>query len=145
LYDSIDLTRPWDDPVNTVACNTKLAAYQCPASSLPGNHTAYLGCVGSDAFFHPTESRRFADIKDGTSNTLMVIEVDVAHAVPWMSPQDADLALVLSCGQEPKPNHLSGMHTALVDGAVRFVSGSLSAETRRALMTIDGGETLEDF
>jgi hypothetical protein len=143
LYKSIDLSKPWDDPVNAEACRTRIRVYQCPSVSLPANHTAYLGSVGPDAFFHPTESRRLADIQDGISNTLMVIEVDESQAVPWMSPQDADATMVLHCGHEPRPNHAHGTHFSVVDGSVYFLAPSVSAEQRRAMITIAGGEKLE--
>ena len=70
----------------------------------------------------------------------MVIEVAPEYAVPWMAPQDADEQLVLSFGSESKLAHTGGVQAALVDGSVRFLSANLSAEVRRALISIAGND-----
>jgi hypothetical protein len=33
LYKSIDLSKPWDDPVNQKAAQTPISAYRCPSAS----------------------------------------------------------------------------------------------------------------
>ena len=75
----------------------------------------------------------------------MVIEVPSDRSVPWMSPTDADESLVMSIGPESKLAHAGGMQAALCDGSVRFLQASMPAATRRALLSIAGGEKVGDF
>ncbi|MBI3861370.1 MAG: hypothetical protein HY290_05700 [Planctomycetia bacterium] len=51
--------------------------------------TTYLVPVGKDLMFRGDDKGvGFADVKDGISNTLLVVQSDEQHAVPWTSPQD---------------------------------------------------------
>ena len=145
LYDKIDLTKPWDDPANAEVFKVIIAAYSCPSEPGPTTHTTYLAVVTSNSCLRPGESARMSDIKDGTSNTLMVTEVDSEHAVHWMAPTDADESLFLAISSTSKLAHSGGVQAAFADGTVRFLNASLSAEIRRALISIDGNESLTDF
>ena len=140
LYKSIDLTKPWDDDANAEARKTSVYAYQCPSSAEQGNHTTYLAIVGPNNCFLSDEPRKLSDVTDGASQTLMVIEVDSEHAVPWMAPVDADEQLVLDLGPKSKFTHDYGFNAAFVDGHVTFLSTDLSASQRRALMSIAGND-----
>lgn len=143
LYDSIDLTRPWDDPVNARAAQASLSEYRCPSFSGPANHATYLGCLAPQGCFQLTEPRALSEITDGASETLMVLEVPADRAVPWMSPQDAEETLVLSLGPDSKFYHTGGTHAARCDGSVLFFSENISKKQLHALFTIAGGETVE--
>lgn len=145
LYATIDLSKPWDDPVNAEARTTKIYEYHCPSDAGPQDHTTYLASVGSNACFRPTEPRLFSEITDGLAETLMVIEVPSEKSVPWMSPNDADESLVLSIGAESKLVHPGGMSAALCDGRVRFISATLPAATRRALISVAGHDQVGEF
>ncbi|HEY3964713.1 MAG TPA: DUF1559 domain-containing protein [Planctomycetaceae bacterium] len=154
LYNSIDLSKPWDDPANEAAFNTHVAVFDCPSdsglrdpttSSGPRNYTTYLASVGPNACFRLTEPRLLSEITDGTPNTLMLIEVASDQAVPWMSPQDADEAMIMSIPAHPKLTHTGGTHAALCDGSVQFLSNAMPAATRRALISIAGKDTVGDF
>jgi prepilin-type N-terminal cleavage/methylation domain-containing protein len=140
LYRTIDLAKPWNDPANAKARETSLLVFQCPGAVGPANTTTYLAIVGPNHCFMPTESRRLAEIKDGTSSTLMVIEAGEEHAVPWMAPADADESLVMSLGPTTRLHHAGGMNADLVDGSVRFLKTSTPASVRRALMSISGND-----
>ncbi len=45
LYDSIDLSKPWDDPANRMAANTVIPAYACPSSASDPGMTNYVAVV----------------------------------------------------------------------------------------------------
>jgi len=145
LYLTIDLSKPWDDPANAEACGRELPIYYCPSSTLPTGHTTYLASVASNGCLRLTEPRLLSEITDGLSETLMVIEVPPEQSVPWMSPRDADEAMVLSIGPESKLAHTGGTQAAMCDGTVRFLSITIPAATRRALISIAGGEKVGDF
>ena len=136
LLDSIDLSKPWDDPVNANARGQVPYAYRCPSAVVPENFTTYCGIVGEGRCFHPTHGRRLSEIRDGAANTLMVIEVSQDKAVHWMEPRDTDDWFLLTFGEESDFAHQGGTHGMLADGSVRFLSSGLSGASRGALATI---------
>jgi prepilin-type processing-associated H-X9-DG protein len=146
LYDKIDLTKAWDDPVNAEAFKSgAFSVFHCPSATCPPNHTTYLAIVTSESCFRLIEARLLSEITDRRAETLMVIEVDSEHAVHWMAPRDADETLFLTFGPKSKQPHSGGMHAAFVDGTVRFLSANLPADLRRALISIAGKEQVADF
>jgi uncharacterized Fe-S cluster protein YjdI len=145
LYQKIDLSKPWNHPTNAEAFKTAPHAFRCPSFELPADSTTYLAVVGENACFHPTKPRAISEITDGTSNTLMVIEVPVIQAVPWMSPQDADEHTVLRISEHDELAHTGGVQAALADGSARFLSATMNPETRRAVISINGEEVVGEF
>ncbi len=147
LYAKIDLTKPWDDPVNAEAAKAiPDYIYGCPNVTVPPGFTVYLAVAGSGSCFQPGQPRPFSEITDGLSHTLMVIEVTKLQAVHWMAPQDADETLILSLGKAAKDlHHTGGMHGLLGDGSVRFLSVNLAPETWKGLCTVAGKEQLGEF
>ena len=103
LYDKIDLTKAWDDPVNAEAYKSTIWAYRCPSADGPETHTTYLAVVTSNSCLRAAEPRLLSEITDGTANTLMVIEADLEHAVHWMSPMDADESLIMAISETSIP------------------------------------------
>jgi prepilin-type N-terminal cleavage/methylation domain-containing protein len=144
LYDSIDLSKPWDDPANAAALASMPYVYRCFAAEIPSNCTTYLGLVSPTACFQPTESRPLAGITDPHSSTLMVIEVPAEDAVPWMAPQDTDGGLLLAFGRDTRFSHEGGTPAAFVDGSVRFLSADTANKVLRAMITIAGDEDVAD-
>jgi prepilin-type N-terminal cleavage/methylation domain-containing protein len=147
LYKTIELSQPWDAPVNSEAIATTTGILQCPSLASPGEpgETTYLGVVGPNSGLRPFESLNLRDITDGTSNTLLT--VDGAHdiAVPWMAPRDGGAEFFLSFGPESDLQHPGGTQVLLADGAVRFISRDCDHTIREALITADGGETVGEF
>ena len=140
LYDSIDLSKAWDAPANVEASKTSVYTYQCPSAPDRDNRTSYLAVLTPNSCFRATEPRKLSDITDGPRTTLMLIEVDSDHAVPWMSPVDADENIVMRLGPNSKLNHAGGMQAAFVDGHVSFLNEDTSAGQRRALISIAGDD-----
>ena len=146
LYAKIDLSKPWDDPANADAAKVMLNVYQCPKVTAPPGFTTYLAVAGPGCCFQPGQPRPFSEITDGLSNTLLVIEVSKPHAVHWMAPQDADVALILSLGKAAKElPHTGGVHGLLGDGAIRFLRADLPTHTWKGLCTVSGNEKLGEF
>lgn len=139
LYDKIDLSKPWNDPVNAEAAKTRISTYQCPSLMLPDGHTSYLAVVSPGSCLG-SEPRKWNDITDGAANTICVLEVTAEHAIPWMSPEDADEAIVLAMGSTTKPPHPSGGNAAFVDAHIQFLGKDVTADQRRALISIAGDD-----
>ena len=71
-----------------------------------------------------------ADITDGTSNTIAVVESK--DAVPWTKPDD------LPFDQQAKPSlygagssHPGGFNCGFADGSVRFIKRSINLQASR--------------
>jgi hypothetical protein len=143
LYKQFHLDEPWDSEHNKklLAVMPKVYAVPVDEKALKAHETHYLGFVGKGAFFNGKKGIRIADITDGTSNTILVVEA--AKAVPWTKPED----LPFEAGKPlPKlgafwPN---GFQAAFCDGSVRMLRKDISEKTLRAAITINGGEVLGD-
>ena len=142
LYDTIDLSKPWNDPANAIAYKMVVPVFHCPSATCPEDHATYLAVVAPSGCFRHTEPRQLAEISDGLPETLMVIEVSPEQSVHWMSPVDADEALVLGLGPESKLSHQGRMNAAFCDGSVKFLHADVPAEARRALISIAGNDRL---
>ena len=140
LYRTIDLTKPWNDPVNARALGTALPVYRCPESIGPPNATTYLAITGPNGCLLPNEPRPLAQITDPHGWTLMVIEAGEENAVPWMAPVDADESLVLKLGPATKLHHAGGTNASSIDARVRFLKADTPARDRRAMLSISGGD-----
>ena len=127
LYGTIDLTKPWDDPANAQAHEAVVEAYSCPSTEAPRTHTTYLAIVAPGSCFRPTETRPLSEITKDHGETLMVVEVDPAQAIHWMSPVDADEKLVLGFGLKSESAHSGGRHALLADGKVELFPDDVRA------------------
>lgn len=143
LYEAIDLTKPWNDIANSEAAKATVIAYQCPAMPEDGNSTSYLAILTKNSCLQATEPRQLSDIQDGERETLIIMEVDVDHAVPWMSPVDADEQIVMDIGPKSHLAHAGGVNAAFVDGHVSFLTDDMPASMRRALISVAGNDKVE--
>jgi len=94
LYQRYDFNEPWDAPENQFAVDTALPVYVCPsdpASTATPTDTSYFVLTGPGTIFEDGESPGFANILDGTSNTVMAVEMRGA-GINWCEPKDLDIA-----------------------------------------------------
>jgi hypothetical protein len=146
IHELIDYTKPWDAPENERARNYPRHFYVCPSSSHEDERlTTYLAVVGPEFLFHGSTPRSYADVKDGTSNTIAIIEVSPDKAVHWMSPEDADERFIFA---NPKENlttpHPDTFFAGFLDGHAEAVQPHIDANALRAMLTISGGDTLAE-
>lgn len=143
LYRTIDLSKPWNDPANAQAFETSIPIYRCHSvSDEPSNKTIYRASAGPHAYLRLTEPRPTATITDGEASTLAVIEVEGRNAVPWMTPEDADEAMILGLDSGPSLQHPGGVNAGYADGSIRFLGTYVTPQVRRVLISVDGGETV---
>jgi hypothetical protein len=80
-------------------------------------------------------------VDDGKENTLMVVEA--SDPVPWTKPAD----LVFGPGK-PLPRiggiHSGGFSALFADGDVRFLKQSIAERDLHAIITRNGGESVEE-
>jgi len=145
LYESIDLSKPWDDPVNAKARETVVEMYLCPSSPDENNLTNYLGVVGPGCAFSGSVPRELSEVTDDLSNTVVVLEVESDKAVHWMSPNDINEGGAKKFSDlELKTNHPGVSNAAFLDGRAHSIEQDIEPETLRAMLTIAGGETIGD-
>ncbi|MBN2476224.1 MAG: DUF1559 domain-containing protein [Pirellulales bacterium] len=141
LYNQFHLDEPWDSPHNKQFIQAMPAVYRAPASRAAPGQTNYLTVRGPDTVFPGAEKISMADIRDGSSNTIMVVEAGDVLAVPWTKPDDftydKDNPLSGLIGL-----HHNGFSAAFSDGSVRLLRGGIDIETLNALFTRGGGEVV---
>ena len=148
LYGQIRLDEPWDSPNNQRVANTVVPVFCCPSAGNQSPNTSYMVVVGPGALFDGAKPTAMADIADGASNTLAVVEVE-GSTTSWMAPIDLDLnqmRMAINGGPtEIRSRHPGGANAALADGSVRFIPSTIDQNTLRALVTRNGGETVGDY
>mgnify|MGYP002632823831 CR=1 FL=1 len=145
LFEKIGRSKPWNDPANAEAYATPVPAFVCPSTDIPAGHTTYQALVGPDCAFRPGQPRQIRDFKDGTSNSVLVVDASPSIAVHWMDPSDSARSFFLSFDEESEFPHSSGCHVLLGDGSVKFISGAVPKKTRTALSDIADGEAIDPF
>ena len=145
LYDSIDLTKPWDDPVNAHARNTTPDFYRCPSTDWQPGFTNYLANVGEQGALIAGTGRLLEDFIDGTEQTVLVFEVHSDQAVEWMSPHDGDYETFLKMIEGKKWPHAKSSNVVMSDGSTRSLTdpSQTKAGTYLPLFTIDAGDETE--
>lgn len=126
----------------------------------------YGHCNANDGIFFNDSSTRIRDIRDGTSKTAMFFEswgrIWADHVAPsnpppgypdFESSRGMNLHTVVYLDWTPNSNHTNpwktnsfhrgGVHAAMADGSVRFVSDLIDLRIMKGLATIRGGETID--
>lgn len=154
LYAEYRFDEPWDGPNNQKLAGRIGDIFRCPtekveAPASAANFTNYVAVVGPEPPWPGKISKSIKDFDDGASNSILVVEV-ANSGIHWMEPRDLHVLQMSPTinskgGQGISSAHTGGANLLLADGAVRFVSDDLSAETIRALLTIKGGEPVPDY
>ena len=150
LYRQFHFDEPWDSPHNKRLIEQMPSVYKAPGSKCEPGKTNYLGIGGADGVFvrpaeeaplKPPPGTRIAEIRDGTSNTIMIVEASDDLAITWTRPgdyaPDKENPVKGLVGLRP-----GGFQAALTDGSVHFISESTDKETLNALFTKSGGEVV---
>jgi hypothetical protein len=154
LYREYRFDEPWNGPHNMELAQRMPKVYRCPTEGNPDfSQTSYAMIVGPHAFSGGLTARKMGDIKDGLSTTIMVAECADA-GINWLAPRDLDAEKItvphadfrdgkkLSSGIDSL--HPSMLSFALFcDGEVRIIRRSVSEKVLKAMLTIDGGETID--
>lgn len=157
LYEKFHLDEPWDSPANLAVLAEMPLVFVTPGQKpFEPYATHFQVIVGPGAVFDNSTSgrrplrvegaqepltecgfsARFADITDGASGTILLVEA--ANPVPWTKPQD----VVYTKGTIPALGGVfgKGFAAAFADASVSFIPASTRPETIEAWITRAGGE-----
>jgi hypothetical protein len=141
LYKQYRFDQPWDSPDNRKVLDQIPAIYRHPADEGHSKSASYFVLTGPDTVFPDGQGTAFADIKDGVSATLLVVEAK--RDIPWTKPEDIPYA-----ADQPVPE-LGGWipnfpNVAYCDGrALPMKMDGVNEEMLRAMITKAGGEIIE--
>jgi hypothetical protein len=138
LYKQFHLDEPWDSEHNKALLQFMPKTYALPADKAKHDPPATYYRVFADngAMFDLKRGVTFAQVTDGLSNTLMVVEA--ADAVPWSKPDELDY--------DPQKAPKLGFHfgdranVLLGDGSVRAIRKTLPERTLHLLIQRSDGQ-----
>ncbi len=147
LHAQFRLDEPWDSPENLRVLNAvgERSHLHCPSDeNSPSTETNYVMIVGEESLSQGSNSVELAQIDDGTSNTIMVVEV-VDSGIQWTEPRDLkanEITFRINDDQRLGigSRHPGGANVLLCYGVVTFLAETTEPELVRSLMTIAGGE-----
>ncbi len=163
LFDRLDLSKPFDDPVNAESASTVLNVYLCPSAdqllTLP--HSArgpsHYGGIFGERIVPPNnppkgvmlidQAIRIPEILDGTSFTLIVGEDSRFPDGEWINGRNIfDQAYAINAAPEiendMRSEHPGGANGLACSGSVHFLSEEMDKKVLAALCTRAGGEPI---
>ena len=146
LYEQFHLDEPWDSDHNKTLIPQMPFVY----GGHPGRKQTVdwktrmvVPLTDGSVFGTKGNGTRISNILDGTSNTLMVVEVSPEKAVIWTKPEDITIDKTAPLASIINETAEEGFHCCICDGSARFFSRSIKAEILNALISFAGGEMID--
>lgn len=148
LYAQYDFNEPWNGPHNRLLAAEIPPVYCCPSDDLRGPmEVSYLAVTGPGTIWPGNRCAGFGDVKDGTSNTLIIVE-SVGSGIHWMEPRDLPFeALAKGVNADQGlgvcSRHVDMAEALFCDGSVRPISDLVRIEVLEAFATKAGAESID--
>ena len=127
LHSEFRLDQPWDSPHNQALLARIPEVYQSPERF--DTKTNYLVLKASyTPFSRRPPGMSLSSIEDGSADTVAVVEVDDAAAVPWTKPADLELAIDQFRTQAGNLRE-DGVFVVWLDGSVGRIPSSAASPT----------------
>lgn len=147
LFNQFHLDEAWDSPHNIQLLEKMPDIYQASAldfssaDKIKAGHTVYSVPVSERTISGGKEPTRFGMITDGTSNTVLLIELKPESAVPWTAPQDyefdpAQPTAGLAVTQD------GTFFVAMADGSASALPSDMPAEDIVHLFEMNDGQVV---
>lgn len=142
LYEKFHLDEPWDSDHNKKLIPLMPEVFLDPSSRLSTEQgrANLIGVKGKGMFFDGTSKPRgIPDIRDGTSNTIAIVQVNDDRAPIWTQPEDWEV------NENNLTKGLGGLHPGIFiagfcDGHVSVFAEQVDTKLLRSMFTVDGGE-----
>ena len=148
LYEQFRLDEPWDSEHNKTLIVQMPEVFNSPGGAeLDEGMTSIVVPTGDETIFPiggggPGKGLSLSSIRDGTSNTVMIVEAAPENAVIWTKPDDwrfnADNPTKGLVGHRH-----GGFLAAFADAHVAVISAIVPAEMVKAIFTRDGAEQVD--
>lgn len=141
LYEEYRRDEPWDSPYNRRLVDRMPEVYRGQGRGYDGK-TTIMVFTGEGTAFGEERGPRVAQIRDGTSNTIMVVEAGVDKAVPWTKPEDLAFEPdnpARALGYVPTDGFLA----VFFDCSVRMINKYVEPETLRRLIDPNDGHAVD--
>ncbi len=155
LYNQFHLDEPWDSEHNKKLIDQMPDVFASPHMEQADGKTTYLAIRLPDAVFAAPEGKAalerarkgvgtpLEDITDGTSNTVVLLEVAPKDAVIWTKPDDLKIAPKDVPGSLSTP-YRDKILAGFADGSVRMLRLGLDGETWLALFRKSDGKVIPE-
>jgi hypothetical protein len=142
LYELFHLDEPWDSEHNRALLDKMPDVYRSRGIAADGNRTGFVLFQHPEMYPIDKQGPKLPAFRDGTSNTLMVLEVGPELAVPWTRPDDLSFdpkEPLAALGKLPQ----DGLWGGFADGAVRRIRADIRPDVFRGILTSSGQEVLQ--
>jgi prepilin-type processing-associated H-X9-DG protein len=151
LYDKYSFDEPWDGPHNSKLRTESIAAFCCPSQTgqHPQTDTSYVAVIGAQTAWPAEESSDMKSITDGTSNTILVVEI-ANSGIHWMEPRDLHFDQIPLAVNPKNGTGISSAHpnvamVVFADGHTAALTYNTPSDILRRLLTIADGEPIGEF
>jgi prepilin-type processing-associated H-X9-DG protein len=151
LFDTINLSKRWDDALNQKSTAVPVCFFYCPSNLLyydeTGAYTSYVAVIGPGTAWQPGHAVNLSEIKDNPHDTLLLVEMKDS-GIKWAEPRDLDLdnlprGITKENLLKRLSNHPGGFNALFADGHVEFIPDTIPWSQFEAMLTIAGGETID--
>ena len=165
VHQQIDFSEPFDSSINATAAAHVISTYVCPSSNRgtdlsEGRGPSDYGGIFGERINSPNNPPKglmvydttysFRDVRDGSSNTLIVAEDSDFSDGQWINGRNIfDQAFAIN--QAPdfendiRSRHPGGANGVFADGHVQFLSEDMDLFLLGGICTRDGGEVVGSF
>jgi len=141
LYQQFNLAESWDSPHNKSLIPRMPSDFSDPNNNNSGGKTRYQIIQGPKTIFEGGKGKTIRDITDGTSNTVLYVEMSADRAVEWTKPNNVYLT---SPGSELF--NINYFKVAFADGSVETLNmTAMTPQTFLGMLTATGGEEIEPY
>ncbi len=149
LYESYDLSKPWDAPENTHLSAQMPAVFACPDDKRQTvGETSYMLITGPGTLFPGGKNGSSVTAKaipDGAANTLLVVETNYSSQ-SWTEPIDLDVRTMpaqVGLLNGITGGHASGASVVFANGSPGWLPTDISKQVLDGLITPAGGEVVQ--
>ena len=148
LHKRFHVDEPWDSPHNRSLIESMPDEYKSdwPTAKVPVGYTLYQRPVGDGAIANFKGAVvGYDDIVDGSSNTILIVQVDPSAAVPWTQPVDYEIPTDTPLCKLGHIRSQGVFLVAMADGSVRrFDLAGVPNRIVHAFFTYAGGEAIPE-